>query len=420
MHIPDVIARLGEPVLPKTFEPHWAETLAADDGSLPDCLVPASVTRNRRESDLPDEAEAPLQETARRVAADPALRLLARHAERLLFEHEDYNAFGGWPSFEPLLGDLGAVFYLLLLVAAAPRIRQTHARLGIPEDVTRATCGRRDPAARFRVTHQGRWGADRRSLHWVRHHAAGRLFRLGRMEYILTRFRDRLRAFRHVATGAVAALAPDGARFTQDGYMTAPPLPDDPEGWTASLRIEPDAIRGCLLSPRGMALRGERVLPRAAWTPVLAKDDWVLDLHIPPGGGMTLEACGASMRQAAEFYPRYFPEQPAAAIVCTSWIFNPQLDGILAPDANLVRFQREVYLHPIPSSGQDGLVFIFDRPDVDPKTAPRETSLQRAILAFLETGQRWRAGGMVFLLADLPRFGGQVYQRAEASGRWPA
>jgi len=43
-------------------------------------------------------------------------------------------------------------------------------------------------------------------------------------------------------------------------------------------------------------------------------------------------------------------------------------------------------------------------------TAPRETSLQRAILDYLQAGNVWRAGGMFFLMDDLDRFGRQWYR----------
>ncbi len=409
----DAIACLNEPVQPAALERHWTESLASDDGRTPAFLMPAAVTRNRRKSGLPAEAEAVLQEAARRIAAHPVLRLLARHADRLLYEHDDFSSFGAWPSFEPTLGEHAPVFYLLILLAAAPRIRATHRRLGIPADVTRATCDRLDSVARFRVTHNGQWGAARQFLYWMRHYTAGRLFRIGRMEYMPAAYNGRVVAFRHARTGAVAALAPDGTRFTREGYVHAAPAPDDPGGWTASLREEPDAVRGCYVSPRGMALRREVTLPRAAWRPVLRKDDWTLDMHIPPGGGMTLEACADSMRRAASFFARHVPDRPAGSITCNSWIFNTQLDGIFPPEANLVLYQRELYLYPVPSTGQDGLVFIFGRADVDPATAPRDTSLRRGILDFLAAGHRWRGGGMFFLTEDLPRFGTHVYRTGE-------
>jgi len=108
-------------------------------------------------------------------------------------------------------------------------------------------------------------------------------------------------------------------------------------------------------------------------------------------------------------FQKYFPLQTFAAITCWSWIFNPQLQEILPPNANLVMFQRELYLYSAPPSGS-GFKFIFGREDVTPKNGPRDTSLQRAILDFLAAGHAWRGlGCMFFLVEDLPQFGRQIY-----------
>ena len=135
-----------------------------------------------------------------------------------------------------------------------------------------------------------------------------------------------------------------------------------------------------------------------------------MDMHIPPGGNMTLACCVESMRQGAAFFKRFFPDKPFASITCVSWIFNTQLEYILPATANLNLFQRELYLYPVLSTGKDGFVFIFDRDDVTPETGPRETRLQKAILDFLTAGHTWRNGGMFFMVIDLPYFGRQIYR----------
>jgi hypothetical protein len=71
---------------------------------------------------------------------------------------------------------------------------------------------------------------------------------------------------------------------------------------------------------------------------------------------------------------------------------------------------RELYLFPVPSTADAGLWFIFFQNTFDPATAPRDTSLQRAVLDYLAAGNRWRVGGMFFLLDDLGEFGRQHYR----------
>ena len=46
----------------------------------------------------------------------------------------------------------------------------------------------------------------------------------------------------------------------------------------------------------------------------------------------------------------------------------------------MVLWQQELYLHPIPSGDRSGLVFVFSKDDIDLNTAPRDTSLRRALL----------------------------------------
>jgi len=99
---------------------------------------------------------------------------------------------------------------------------------------------------------------------------------------------------------------------------------------------------------------------------------------------------------------------------CGSWILNPELEQIYSPTSNMVLWQRELYLYPFPFGGNSGLYFVFARDDVDPATAPRDTSLRRAILDHLEAGGKMRPGGMFFLTEDFEQFGTQVYR-----SNWP-
>jgi hypothetical protein len=116
-----------------------------------------------------------------------------------------------------------------------------------------------------------------------------------------------------------------------------------------------------------------------------------------------------------EFFPRHFPERPFVGFACDSWILNPELTEICSATSNMVLWQRELYLFPVPSNGRAGLQFIFGREDVDPATAPRDTRLRRALLDQLAAGRPLRAGGMFCLAHEAAEFGTQPYRR-----RWPA
>ena len=138
----------------------------------------------------------------------------------------------------------------------------------------------------------------------------------------------------------------------------------------------------------------------------------MLDLHIPAEGALTLDAIRDALAQAEPFFDHYYPEQKFAAYVCSSWLFSPQLETMLASDSNILRWQHEGYLLPSDSGSDDFLTFTFGARSIDIATAPRDTRLRRAVIAHLDRGELLRCGGYLLLRRDLGRFGSQPYRHA--------
>lgn len=119
--------------------------------------------------------------------------------------------------------------------------------------------------------------------------------------------------------------------------------------------------------------------------------DPALGIHIPESRPLTPDAVDDSLARAQPFFARHFPETPRRLGICTSWLLDPQLAEYLAPDSNIMRFQRRFRLI---GNGHDGdadiLRFVFHRiaPDLD--DLPQRTTLERAIVAHLRAGRRWQ------------------------------
>ncbi len=134
-------------------------------------------------------------------------------------------------------------------------------------------------------------------------------------------------------------------------------------------------------------------------------------MHIPAGGNMTPDACRESMRQALEFFPRYFPNKRFVGFACGSWILNPEIAQWYRPDSNMVLWQQELYCFPILSGNRSGVYFVFGTDgEADADSAPRDTSLRRAMLDHMASGGRLIAGAMFMLTEDFEAFGTQVYR----------
>ena len=416
MKLEEVLSSLGESATIEEVRPQWEESMGVLPAKRPFFLTPREIDRLSEYCGLPADVRPALDATAERIAADPALLRLAWHGYRRLY-WAPQSSFTKWPSLGTSLGENCGVFYLLLALGVVPAMRAFHRSAGIPDSVTRETCVQvRCMSENYAHGSNGRLGIYRRQLGWLRQYTGKFVYvRLGRLEYALHSFGGGAEVYRHRQTGRVMALAEEGQRFDAEGYMPAAAAPDVPAGWTATLRSDADAVTGHPICPGGHALRDRATLPAAEWQRVLAKGDFVLNMHIPAGGGLTPEACEESLKSAAAFFRKHFPETAPAAVVCRSWMFSNLLEHCLPPEANLVRFLRELYLFPTPNSATAALWFIFLQDDFDPATAPRDTSLRRAVLDFLAQGHPWRDGGMFILMDDIPRYGTQQYRHD-----WPA
>jgi len=399
----------------------WEESVATLPADGPAFLTPDAVRAARDWGGLEAEVEPALLNAARRIRGRPALALLAWHCARQLFERDEPFEAEAWPASRSFRSVQGGLFYLLVATALVPRVRRVHADMGVCETVTRDTCRQISSFCTYhRKTYAGHNGIRRRHLPWLRRHARGELFRIGRLEYYLATFdiyRPGCEVYRRRRTGEVLALAPDGARYGPDGFVQ--PTYDGAaaeSSWTATLRHRGRSVIGYPIHPGGRAQRREVALSLDEWDRALARADTVLSTHIPAGGGLTPERFVTSIRDAFAFFDRHFADRPAQAAASSSWMFAPTLEEILPATTNLVRNLREVYLWPAGRGERYvGLTHVFCQPGAfDAATAPCNTSLERAILGHIRAGGDWPGGGMFVLRGDRDRLGTQCYRR-----RWP-
>ncbi len=373
--------------------------------------------------DIAPQAADELAGVARQIVADN--RLL----EIFTAFHEATALRGEWmrewkplpfdPYVESVLGKRTVQFYVLAYMAALPYTEKEYQRRGIPAGVFDETMSDFGLWMFYIYERTGCWGFDR--FMWIWRHLVGELFRLGRLQYALEDFEYGIHAFRQKATGQVLLLADPDMPLRPDGYALgagqAPRGQDErppklasplPEGaWQPVFSEEAGGWRGHPVSPYGYALRREASLPRAEWELLLSPGDPVLDIHIPRYAPFTPAACQDSLRRAFDFFPSQYPQRPFKATFCHTWFFTAQLQQILPPESNIVRFQREFYLFPFPGGPGFLWSFAFSETEFDPATAPRDTSLRRAVLDWLGEGKE---------LFDLP---GVLFHSPEEWGSQP-
>lgn len=417
-----VLQHLGEEPSLDAVSIEWAESQAVLPAGGLEFLIPEQVQSNLNYCGFGIESVEPALQAAASIRADPNLTSLAWHCYWRLFYSNDPSIhwFTGWPELRKALGSRSGLFTLLIGIAMAPLVRAFHKQMGIPDAVTRETC--LEPYSyhlNYKEMTGGEWGLIWSQLFWHRHYTREKYFRLGRFEFWLKPLEMDFRVYRNQNTGELVALAPDNGCFDANGFRLGEDECESPGHWRSRFFTADHRVTGNMLHPRGYGISRPVILNLSEWRLILQPGDWVLDMHIPAGGGMAPALVHASYRRAADFFPRYFPTMLPKAYVCSSWIYNPGLVDILPPESNLVANLRDAYLIPVVSGQEDGLGFMFYQEKFDAQTAPRKTSLQRAILDFLSHGGRWRCGGMFYMFDDLDQLGTGHYHRSNPARCWP-
>jgi len=405
----DIMATLGFDETPAGWREAWEEAQAAFPGDVP-FLAEAFIAEACRFSAFPPEIEQEFQRAAAAFRSDPDLRRAAWFLYRLY--HRDPMPPGpevfAWPCVAKPLGPAHAMLPALVLLAGVPRMRVMHEARGIATDVTRVTL--RDIEIWMRHFHrnQGYWGLQ--NMGWPTNHFAGRLYRIGRLQFIHIPHRGQERVFLHRETGRVVALWAGEAKVRRDGYIDGTNDIFDEEARVLEFSMGDDIAEGFLIHPKGLVTSQRVMLPLAEWRPALLPGDSVIDIHIPEDGKMDFDECGESLRQAQAFFLRHFPERPpAVAFVCGTWFFDAQYQQLLPPTSNIVRFQREFYLHPLLSRDIEPFWRVFGGMPEDLSTAPRDTALRRAMLDFKAAGGLLRSAAG-FCLIDGMEWGTGRYQ----------
>ncbi len=384
-------------------------------------LTPEFVADACGEMGVSQDVIEPTIAASKRVAGNEAAAAFAWYCYDRLYgaAGRDYESAEKWPSLNEALGEDASAFYLLVLISGVPKIREVNAAHGVPPQVVKDTMFDVARGMGWRKRRNGGRGFGIRvhDLAWFANFIGCELYRLGRLQFQFSHFYHHVRVFRHTS-GVALAMCDKGLRFDETGLRVERNDKEARGVWTTELAVGDGKITGYPILPTGEVVARKVSLPASEWRQVIAHGDPALGMHMPGGKPLTHADCGESFRRAIEFFPKHFPERPFLGFCCESWLLDSQLEGLLPPTSNMVRFQRDVYLLPIAMDNHELFRTVFHTRTLpeDLSKAPRDTSLQRAIVERLERGESLtpRAGGCFLLPEDL-NWGAEVYRRQNLS-----
>ena len=398
--------RFGAETFRDDIAPKWEAFLAANppDAYAAAFLAPDKVEAHWRMSPLREDSLGPLWEMAARVRADEGLLALAAYMHWRIFQDRDPNGQWTWPAPKPLEGDEAGCFNFLVALGFPPEYLAVQRALGIPDDVISESCLQVGCYAFNFHRATGHAGIYPGQLSWLHvYFPPGRYYRLGRLEYQASTFRFPFRVFRHKADGATTAFALPGQWYAADGEACFTGGDRPPDAWEPRFVEDEGCAKGNPVLANGSVSRETVSVSASEWECVLSPGDNVLNVHIPSGSGMSPESVRESIGRAFPFFDEHFPDKPAKALLCTSWIFSNQLSECLPASSNILAFQRLTHLLPISSSPSAGLWFLFlvNPPYTDLAALPRDTSMRRAVADWLAKGNVFHLGGMYMLRSEV-------------------
>lgn len=139
--------------------------------------------------------------------------------------------------------------------------------------------------------------------------------------------------------------------------------------------------------------------------PDLTYGDKVINLHIPASGPLKMDECRASIRAMCRFCEEFYPDWDFKAVVCSSWLLDPQFREFLPESANIIRFQKLGHSLTIPGwdATRETIWRIWGAPGLDMpfEKLPARTTLEKGSADFLRQGRRFQEGLLVIFRDEL-------------------
>ncbi len=411
MQLDDFICRMGfGPAEKEFFAPLWKE-LQEQCSDGPSRQINLAFLERYWQGSLSDDFRTRAVEVERITASESAAALYADILDYLIMRRSPAVSCENMPLPEKLFGENAGFFQMMAVTGCAPYILEKYASLGIPEKYALDTLKYFSGAAGIYASgHGGLPGFNLIQAYWLRFFVDGKLFRLGRLEYLLHPLPGWLPpVFRRKNDGRILSLLAGGTPVGRDGRVA----PGGEEVvFTAKLLRNGRTVSGTPVTPDGIAHTDREVtLNLDEWEPLACAWETVPSLHIPGGGGMTMELLKESLSEALDFFPRYLGFTPSC-YVCSSWIFNPDWEELL-PESNMVKFRKQMYTVQLPyrDGRKNGLYFIFGREDGDPLSYPADNTVRRAFHQLFQSGRPARSGAVLIAAEDIPHFGTEYYLR---------
>ncbi len=336
---------------------------------------------------IPEDCLCKLTEVLRQIAASDELKRLFTSYYR------DEVLSGRWkqkwsivrPHHPLIYQTFGAEFSLFYLLCCLERLydaKEEYAARGYPHSLYVRTMG--DIAYWIRYWRDTYGTYCFPNIGWIWQHLSCELFQLGAFQFRLITYEGDIVAFVDARNQRTMVFRSSPCDINKNGDVVGAGGGDSEPAFRTSYDEDNEVVRANLVTPYGKVTPETVTLKKAEWQCVFRTGSDILDFHIPRIDALTTEVCVETLNLAERFYATHFKERPPVGLLgMPSWLFAPQLQDMLGRETNIVKFQREFFLLPHAGSYRSIWNFVFS-PATTLATAPRDTSLRRKVIEYIE------------------------------------
>lgn len=122
------------------------------------------------------------------------------------------------------------------------------------------------------------------------------------------------------------------------------------------------------------------------------KGERLIYIHIPQGEGLIYSDCVDSLKQANDFFDKYFPEHKYRFFFSESWLLYNENYAFMEASSNILQFQSMFeIIESLPIDAQ-AIERIFGKRQLLKKNYPENTSLQKSAKKYIMNGGKLGIG----------------------------
>ena len=122
------------------------------------------------------------------------------------------------------------------------------------------------------------------------------------------------------------------------------------------------------------------------------KGDSLIYIHIPQGEKLRLSECKDSIRQANEFFAKYFPCHKYSCYLCESWLLYDKNKEFMDADSNIIQFQSLFDINVSLPIDAQAIERIYGKRRLNKRNYPQNTHLQKSAKEYMLGGGRLGIG----------------------------